>query len=51
MYVRPMTLIKAWWTKYRRWIIVLLVVYLVGVLVLILLTLAAEGEPFQYQIF
>lgn len=51
MCVRPMALIKAWWIKYRKWIIVLLVVYLIVVLVLILLTVGAEREPFRYQIF
>ena len=43
--------IKAWWAKYRAWIIVLLIVYLCVVLGLILLTGGFQREPFQYQIF
>ena len=50
MCTQPSARIKAWWIRYRTWVIVLLVGYLVFILVLILLTADAEREPFRYQI-
>lgn len=43
--------ISVWWAKYSRWIIVLLVVYVLLVFVLILLAGGPQREPFLYQIF
>jgi hypothetical protein len=43
--------IRAWWERYRKWIIVLMVVYAAVVLALILLTNGSQNEPFRYQIF
>jgi ABC-type antimicrobial peptide transport system permease subunit len=51
MRTRPAALIKAWWAKYRRWIVALLVIYLLVMLALFLLTGGARMTPFQYQIF
>jgi hypothetical protein len=46
-----MALIKAWWIKYRKWIVVLLAIYLVSMFALVLLTSGAQKVPFIYQIF
>jgi hypothetical protein len=43
--------IKAWWAKYRMWIVILSMSYVVLVVILILLTGNAEREPFRYQVF
>ena len=47
---RP-TRIKAWWAKYRTWLILLLVVYVLVVLVFVLLSGGLRSEPFRYQVF
>ena len=43
--------IRLWLAKYRRWILLLLAVYVGAILVLILLAGGPQLEPFRYQIF
>lgn len=43
--------IRQFWRKYRRWIVIGLIVYVVGTLVLILMTRGPQSEPFIYQVF
>jgi uncharacterized membrane protein len=43
--------IRFWWAKYRRWILALLVIYVLIVIVLIYFAGGPQGEPFRYQIF
>lgn len=43
--------IRQFWQKYRRWIVIGLIVYVVGTLLLILMTGGPQSEPFIYQVF
>jgi hypothetical protein len=43
--------IRQIWRKYRRWIVIGLILYVVGTLVLILMTRGPQSEPFIYQVF
>jgi hypothetical protein len=47
----PGSTTRAWWAKYRKWIIVLVIVYVLLVLALIVLTSGAQRDAFRYQIF
>ena len=49
--MQPPSRIKQFWRKYRRWIVIGLIVYVVGTLVLILMTRGPQHEPFIYQVF
>ena len=42
---------RNFWKKYRRWILVALIAYMVIMLVLILMTRGPQSEPFIYQVF
>jgi hypothetical protein len=44
-------LIESWWAKYRKWIVVSLLIYAIFVLLLVLLSGGAQDKPFAYQIF
>lgn len=48
---QPKSRIREFWRKYRRWIIIGLIVYVVGTLLLILMTRGPQSEPFIYQVF
>ena len=45
------TFIKSFWSRYRRWIVIAVVVYVVVTLALIFLTRGPQSEPFIYQVF
>ncbi|MCC7040532.1 MAG: hypothetical protein IT516_09525 [Burkholderiales bacterium] len=47
----PTSPIRRFWRKYRRWIVIGLIVYAVGTLLLILMTRGPQSEPFIYQVF
>ncbi len=49
--MEPTSRIRQFWQKYRRWIVIGLIVYAVGTLVLILMTGGPQHEPFKYQVF
>jgi hypothetical protein len=49
--MEPKNRIREFWRKYRRWIVIGLIVYVVGTLVLILMTRGPQSEPFIYQVF
>jgi len=49
--MEPKSRIREFWRKYRRWIVIGLIVYVVGTLVLILMTRGPQSEPFIYQVF
>ena len=49
--MEPKNRIREFWRKYRRWIVIGLIVYVVGTLVLILMTRGPQHEPFIYQVF
>ena len=49
--MEPTSRIRQFWRKYRRWIVIGLIVYVVGTLVLILMTRGPQSEPFIYQVF
>jgi hypothetical protein len=42
---------KSFWSRYRRWIVIAVVVYVVVTLALIFLTRGPQSEPFIYQVF
>lgn len=42
---------KAFWSRYRKWILIALAVYVVATLVLIFLTRGPQSQPFVYQVF
>jgi hypothetical protein len=43
--------VRLWWRKYRRWVLLLLVLYGFIVVALIVLAGGPQREPFLYQIF
>jgi len=43
--------IATFWSRYKRWIIAALVVYIVLTLLLVFLTGGPQSEPFIYQVF
>jgi hypothetical protein len=42
---------RGFWNKYKRWILIAILVYVAGTLLLILLTGGPQSEPFKYQVF
>jgi len=43
--------LAAFWSRYKRWIVVALVVYVIVTLALVFLTRGPQSEPFIYQVF
>jgi len=50
MHERPSMGTKSWWARYRRWIFLLAIAYVILMLIVIFLPLGPE-KPFVYQIF
>ena len=43
--------LASFWSRYKKWIVVALVVYVVVTLALVFLTRGPQSEPFIYQVF
>ncbi|MFO1316108.1 MAG: DUF5989 family protein [Burkholderiales bacterium] len=43
--------LASFWSRYRKWIIAALIVYVVVTLALVFLTRGPQSEPFIYQVF